>query len=208
LCACCFVAYAVVEILITTHKDTHLILIYDDYFTLNGKNVFDAEYIGQRKQYGYKKYGVRDTTEKRYVFTQGDLRIEYGLLELDTDRKLMSIYRLTIDEEFFDNFSVAIENAKKHFTQHREIPTLDQEHVYYKNKRNAFVIQERDGRFLVEQYRYFIPMKLMSKKQLSLKPSWECIGNSEQNELFTDSLEEAKRYVQTRLGASIPFDGE
>ena len=37
----------------------------------------------------YKKYGLSENVEKKYLFSHGGLNIDFGIMDLDQNRKLM-----------------------------------------------------------------------------------------------------------------------
>ena len=144
------------------------------------------------------KYGLTRISEKRYEFNYGDLIIDFGLIEIDDNKKLMIIYKIkNIQEDFFEAFFDACEKAREHYYENNKICHLEEKDVFYKNKRNAFQIKEVNGKFNILRYRHYVPIEIHRINLLSkCKVGWKCIGSTHEDGIqYFETYDEAKNYI-------------
>ena len=194
----CLAIYVLLLIFIKIYNRTRFIIIYNDFFEIYNKNIFELSFVYERKNTRYSKYGVNDSLEKKFIFKHNNLIIDFGIFELDENRKLMVIYKMkTSKDNFYEEFLKSIEEAEEHYYENNKVDGLQEENVFYKNKRNAFQIKESNGRYYIVKYRHYIPIVIHNIKFLKKYTSgWDCIDDSIEEGLESfESYEKAKDYV-------------
>lgn len=195
---CFLVIFIFILFVIKVYDNKHYLIIYNDFFEIYDKSIFDAKLICERKNKKYLKYGLTSNSEKKYAFTYNGLSITFGLMVIDNNRKLMIIYKIkSHDNKFYEALLESKNKAKHRYYENNDIPPLEGENVFYKNSRNAFRIEEVNGKFNVLKYRHCVPIDIHNIKALSTYTvGWECIGGSYED--FRHSFEtfsEAKDYI-------------
>ena len=192
---CGLAFFVFVLIFVKVYQNKRYLIIYNDYFEIYDKSIFDAKLICEHKNKKYLKYGLTSINEKKYEFSHNGLIVHFGLIDIDENRKLMIIYK--INNEFYESFSESIDKAREYYYDNNEICLLEGENIFYKNKRNAFQIKEINSRFIVIKYRHYLPIEIYSIKTLSnRKVGWEYIGDSHDDGIeYFETDEKAKEYI-------------
>lgn len=194
----CLVIYILSLFFIKIYNEKRFIIIYNNFFEIYDNNIFESNFIYERKNTKYLKYGVNDSLEKKYIFNRNNLFIDFGIFKLDKNRKLMVIYKIkTSNVNFYEEFLKSKEVAEKHYYENNKVDNLQEQNVFYKNKRNAFQIKEINGGYYIAKYRYYIPIEIHNIKLLQeYSTRWEFIGDLIEEGLeYFDSYEKAKDYV-------------
>ena len=194
----CLVSYIFVLIISKVYGNKKYLIIYNDFFEIYDKSIFDSKLVRECKNKKYIRYGLAYTHEKRYEFSYNESIIDFGLIKIDDNKKLMIIYKIkNLKDDFYEAFSDAIKKAIKHYYDNNEICRLEGNDVFYKNKRNAFQIKEVNGKFNIIRYRHYVPIEIHSIKFLSNnKVDWEYIGSTHEDGLqYFETYDEAKDYI-------------
>lgn len=196
--------YIILLITIKLHSNNKYILIYDNCFELYGKNIFDSKILSEKKTNKYSKFGLKNVVEKKCEFSYDKLIITFGLIEIDSSRKLMIIYKIkNMNDDFYKTYLESIENAKLHYYANNEVEPLKGEYFFFKNKRNAYQIEEKNKKYYVNKYRHYVPIEIYIKNIVDSKPSWVRIRDSHEGLDFFDSYEKAEEYVSHLMGRNI-----
>ena len=193
----CLVSYIILTVINKQANDKRYFIIYDNYFTICGKSIFDAKFIKERQNRKYVKHGVTCTTEKIYRFEHDDLVFEFGLMKLDNNRILMIVYNSKQGPDLYWRIArESIDDAIEHYYLLHEIEPLDLGNVFYKNKRNAFVITENtDGTFAVTKHRHYVTVGFHIIRHLPIcNPGWSEIGKH-----CFETRELAEEFVKRQL---------
>lgn len=194
----CLLTYIVVLIFSKTYHERRFLLIYDDFFEIYGKSIFDSKLICECENKKYVKYGLTNTKEKRYEFLLDNFIINFGLIDIDHNKKLMIIYKVkNAKDDYYEIILEAKNKAKEHYYENNDVKPLEYENVFYKNKRNAYRICERNGKFVVIKYRHYVPVDIHSIKDIiDYKSSWEFLGDSHDDGLdFFETYDKAVEYI-------------
>ena len=193
----CLVLYILLSVISKLVENNKYFIVYDHYFTIYGKSIFDAKLIKEHQNRKYVKYGVTCTSEKIYQFEHNDLVFQFGLMELDNDRTLMIVYKTKQSPDAcWRIVQESVDNAIEHYYQLHAIQPLDLENVFYKNKRNAFVITEKaDGTFAVTKHRHYVTVLFHMIRDLSnCSPCW-----CEIDKFCFETREFAEEFVRRQL---------
>ena len=194
----CLVVYVAVLIFSKLYVERKYLLIYDNYFELYGKSIFDSKIISKCNNKKYLKYGLLITEETRYEFSYNELIIHFGIISIEDNKKIMIIYSVkNTKDDFYETFFEAKKRSEEHYYEHNNILPLNGDNIFYKNKRNAFEIKEINGKFIVLKYRYYVPVDVHDIKNiLKYKPGWDCIGDSHDDGIESfETHEKAKEYI-------------
>ena len=194
----CLVFYILVLIISKVYENKKYLIIYNDFFEIYDKSIFDSKLVRECKNKKYIRYGLTYTHEKRYEFSYNELILDFGLIKIDDNKKLMIIYKIkNFQADFYDAWFVAVEKAREHYYDNNEICHIEGNDVFYKNKRNAFQIKEVNGKFNIIRYRHDIPIEIPSIKFLSnYKVDWEYIDSTyEDGMLYFETYDEARDYI-------------
>ena len=77
-----------------------------------------------------------------------------------------------------------------------DIVPMTGDHVFYKNKRNVFKIEELEGKYTIIRYRHQVPIGIYIKHILNYTVGWENIGSLHDEGIsYFDSIEQAEEYI-------------
>ena len=195
----CLIAYIILLIVVKNYTSKRYLIIYDDYFEIHGKSIFDSTLVSERKNFRYLKYEISSSVEKKFIFTDGDFIIDFGLIEIDSTRKLMIIYRMkNLPDSFYEDFNKSREDAIEHYYKNHDITPIKEERVIYKNKRNAYNIKEENGKFVVARYRHYVPVEIHRLNDISnYNVGWDYIGDSHDDGIqYFETYESAEEYIK------------
>lgn len=195
----CLIAYIILLIVVKNYTSKRYLIIYDDYFEINGQSIFDSKFIAEKKNFKYLKYEIVSTIEKKFLFTVGELILEFGLIDIDCTRKLMIIYKTqNIPDYFYKDFNNSIEDAIDHYYQNHDITPLEEVNIIYKNKRNAYKIKVVNDKYIVARYRHYVPVEIHRLNDISnYKVGWDYIGDSHDDGIqYFESYESAEEYIK------------
>lgn len=205
LCSFCLIVIVVPWIIKKVYRHYLYIIIYNDFFEIYDKSIFNSLFICERENKKYLKYGLTSTCEQIYEYSYNDLIIDFGLIRIDDNRKLMIIYKFRNFKNFQNGFNEAFLKSQiqaiEHYYENNVISPLAGETTFYKNKRNAFQVKKVDGGFVAAKYRHDIPVVIHSIKALpNYEIGWKYIGDSYQNGLeYFESYEKAKEYIMSLI---------
>ena len=198
------IAYIALLIVIKLHAGKKYVVVYDNHFELYGKDIFDSKVLAEKKTNKYSRFGLKNVLEKKCEFSYGDLTISFGLIEIDVSRKLIIIYKIRkMDDDFRKMFLESVEKARSHYYENHEVEALKGEHIFHTNKRNAYQIEEKNEKYVVNKYRHYVPIEIHIKNVVDCKPSWECISDSREGLECFDSYEKAEECVYRLMGRNI-----
>lgn len=194
----CLLIYVLVLILSKLHCQCKYIIVYNDFFEIYGKNIFDSKIVVECKNRKYVKYGLSSTKETKYEFSYNNFVMNFGTLNIDENRKLMIIYKVkNTKDDSYEEFFSSMKKSVEYYCENNDLVPLKGDNIFYKNKRNAFEIKEVNGKFIVLKYRYYVPVDVNNIKQILVyKPGWNYIGDSHDDglELF-ETYEKAIEYI-------------
>ena len=194
----CLVFYILVLIISKVYGNKKYLIIYNDFFEIYDKSIFDSKLVRECKNKKYIRYGLAYTHEKRYEFSYNELILDFGLIKIDDNKKLMIIYKIkNLQDDFYEALFVAFKKAREHYYDNNEICHIEGNDVFYKNKRNAFQIKEVNGKFNIIRYRHYIPIEIHRIKFLAnYKVDWEYIGSTHEDGMrYFETYDEARDYI-------------
>ena len=193
----CLVIYVSGFVFSKIYKEKSFLIIYNDFFEICGKSILDSKVVCERNNKSYKKYGLSENVEKKNFFSYGGLNIDFGIMNLDQNRKLMIIYKMkALNDSYLEEFYTSIERAKEQYYKNNDIVPMTGDHVFYKNKRNAFKIEELEGKYTIIRYRHQVPIGIYIKHILNYTVGWENIGSLHDEGIsYFDSIEQAEEYI-------------
>ena len=195
LCPTCLLCYVSFLIWLKLYQSKNFIIVYDDFFEICNKSIFDAKFVCERKNVRYVKYGATGKKEKKYLLSCDEITIDFGLIEIDEKRKLMVIYKISnIGYNFYLLFKESKDKAKEHYYANNEISPLKDENIVYKNKRNAFQIKKVNNQYIVSRYRHYAPIDIHRINHLrACQVGWVRIDDGC---LRFESCEQAQEYIR------------
>ena len=194
----CLVIYILVLIISKVYGNNKYLIIYNDFFEIYDKSIFDSKLVCERKNNKYVRYGLTYTHEKRYEFSYNELIIDFGLIKIDNNKKLMTVYKIkNIQKDFYEVFSASLSKAREYYYKTNEICPLVGDDIFYKNRRNAFQIEEVNGQFNVIKYRHYVPVEIHDIKDLSnYNVYWKYIGSTYTDGInYFETYEKAREYI-------------
>ena len=90
----CLVFYILALIISKVYGNKKYLIIYNDFFEIYDKSIFDSKLVSECINKKCIRYGLAYTHEKRYEFSYNELILDFGLIKIDDNKKLMIIYKL------------------------------------------------------------------------------------------------------------------
>ena len=78
----CLIAYIILLIVVKNHTSKRYLIIYDDYFEIHGKSIFDSTLVSERKNFRYLKYEISSSVEKKFMVSRNEFFIAVALLSI------------------------------------------------------------------------------------------------------------------------------
>lgn len=196
----CLIAYLIILILVKNNKYKEYFIVYNDCFIFDKNNILNSEYttrLADTTTNKYNKYDFKSNLVVCYEFKNKDYLINFDLIEIDDDRKLMIVKNKKYfgEDELLEYVFFDLEDTKVSYYENNKISPIDAEYVKYINKRNAYAVCKENDKYKIVRYRHYPIMVVYKIKDISSKRDlWDIIPGENDGLLF-DTLESAIEHL-------------